>query len=75
MISKRYESLLFAFFMSTVMSLLMSAVITLINIGFVSGFIFIWLEAFAKALIIAFPLVLLLVPQIKKLVHIFIKDI
>jgi len=60
--------------MSLFMSFLMSGVITLINLGLVSGFILFWLEAFWKAWLIAFPIILVVVPQVKRVVRIVVRD-
>ncbi|MBN2964090.1 DUF2798 domain-containing protein [Sulfurospirillum sp. T05] len=73
MIPKRYEFLLFAFFMSLFMSFLMSGVITLINIGAVEGFLLLWFLAFVKAFLVAFPTILVVVPQVRKLVGLLIE--
>ena len=67
MIDKKYEMILFAFIMSLFMSLFMSFVITLINIGFIDEFIRFWLGAFWKAFLIAFPTILVVVPQVRKI--------
>ncbi|PID48362.1 MAG: hypothetical protein CR967_00255 [Proteobacteria bacterium] len=74
MIAKKYEFLVFSFFMSLFMSILMSGVITFINIGLVEDFAFIWLEAFCKAFVVAFPAVLVVVPQVRKIVKILVRS-
>lgn len=68
MIPKKYEFVTFAFFMSLFMTILMSFVITLINVGFVDNFFMLWAKAFWRAYIIAFPAVLTVVPLVRKLV-------
>jgi hypothetical protein len=68
MIPKKYEVILFAFFMSLFMSGFMSLIITYINLGFVDSFIIIWLEAYWKAFLIAFPTIIIVVPFVKKAV-------
>lgn len=68
MIPKRFESVVFAFFMSLMMSFLMSGVITFINLGIVDHFLILWLKAFSRAFIVAFPCVLLVVPFVRKIV-------
>lgn len=73
MIPKRYEFLLFAFFMSLFMSFLMSGVITLINIGAVEGFLLLWFLAFVKAFLVTFPTILVVVPQVRKLVGLLVE--
>ncbi len=74
MISKKYEFLLFAFFMSLFMSVIMSGAITFINIGLVKNFSSIWFEAFYKAFMVAFFAVLLVAPQVRKIVAFCVRD-
>ena len=73
MINKKYEMLLFSFLMSVVMSGFMSFIVTLINIGFINGFIYLWLNAYWKAFLIAFPTIFFVVPQVRKIVSILVK--
>jgi len=73
MIDKKYERVLFSLFMSAFMSGFMSLVITFINMGMVDGFIYIWLNAYWRAFIIAFPTIFIIVPQVRKLVLILVK--
>jgi len=68
LIPKKYEILLFAFLMSLFMSGFMSLIITYINLGFIDNFIIIWLEAYWKAFIVAFPTIVVVVPFVKKIV-------
>lgn len=68
MISKKYYSLLFAILMSIFMTLVMSGTITFINLGLVDGFIYIWIIAFLKGVIIAMPTAIAIVPVIRKIV-------
>ena len=67
MIPKKYEMLLFAFLMSLTMSFFMSCVITFINLGISDEFITLWMTAFWKAFLVAFPTILVVVPQVKRL--------
>jgi len=68
MIPKRFELPVFAFFMSTLMSCLMSGVITFLNLGMVEGFFTLWMSAFAKAFLVAYPSILLVVPVVRRIV-------
>lgn len=68
MIPKRYETVVFAFFMSMMMSFLMSGVVTFINLGLVDNFLILWLRAFSRAFVVAFPCVLIVVPFVRKIV-------
>ncbi len=54
------------------MSGFMSFIITFLNIGFVDNFIFLWLGAYWKAFLVAFPIILIITPKIRKLVNHFI---
>lgn len=74
MINKKYEFVLFAFVMAAFMAGFMSFIVTLINIGFVDGIIWFWLEAYWKAFLVAFPTIFVVVPQVKKVVALLIKD-
>ncbi len=68
MIPKKYETIVFAFVMSSLMSFIMSGVITIINIGIPPNFIQLWLKAYGSAFMIAFPTVLFVVPVVRKIV-------
>jgi hypothetical protein len=58
---------MFGFYMSCMMSLLMSGVITFMNTGLDAQFIFRWLRAFLVAWAVAFPLVTFIAPMAGKL--------
>ena len=65
----RYYNLTFALIMSLMMSVLMSGVITFINLGWVSDFFVRWLlHAFPSAWVVAFPISLFVVPVVRHLV-------
>lgn len=74
MINRKYQQLVFAFFMALLMSCVMSFVISVFNIGFVDNIIFVWLEAWRFAFFVAFPVVLLVSPVVRKLVILVIKE-
>lgn len=67
MIPKKYEMILFAFLMSLFMAGFMSFIVTLINMGFVDGILYFWLEAYWKAFLVAFPTIIIVVPQVRKI--------
>ena len=74
-ISKRYYNLVFAFVMSLMMSVLMSGVITWINLGWVPDFLYRWLAlAFPSAWAIAFPISLFVVPAVQRIVSRLVAD-
>jgi hypothetical protein len=73
MINKKYEFILFAFLMAAFMAGFMSFIVTLINIGFVDGIFWFWLEAYWKAFLVAFPTIFIVVPQVRRVVALLIK--
>lgn len=60
--------LLFALLMSFSMALLMTFIIVALNTGFANGFLIRWGQSFLMAFPIAFGAVLVLAPQVQKLV-------
>ena len=74
MINKKYEFILFAFLMAAFMAGFMSFIVTLINIGFVDGILWLWLEAYWKAFLVAFPTIFIVVPQVRRVVALLIKN-
>ena len=68
-IPRRYAPIVFALLMSSGMSGLMSASLTLVNTGFDGGFATRWGQAWVAAFAIAFPLVSILAPRVRKLVE------
>jgi len=71
-INKKYEFVLFAFLMALFMSGFMSLIVTFINVGFIDGILTMWIEAYWKAFLVAFPTIFLVVPQIRKVVNILV---
>ena len=68
MFSKKYSNFLFILIMGFGMSLLMTLIITFINTGMDSGYIFRFLKAWSVSLPIAIITALLVGPPIKKFV-------
>lgn len=58
----RLRQFVFGFYMSGMMSLLMSGVITMINTGLEGDFFWRWLTAWLVAWVVAFPLVTVIAP-------------
>jgi hypothetical protein len=67
-IARKYTPYVFSFFMSLLMSGIMSFVITLLNLGPVDGLAGIWLHAWGMAFIVAFPTIVLVTPLVRALV-------
>jgi hypothetical protein len=74
MIHRRYQPVVFAFFMALLMSGIMSAVVTFFNVGAVPDFLSRWLHAWGMAFLVAFPIVLFIAPVVQKLVKWVIHD-
>ncbi|GAB3039101.1 DUF2798 domain-containing protein [Bowmanella dokdonensis] len=68
MIPVKYASYVFSFFMSLLMSGIMSLAISIINLGWVDNMLSIWLRAWSMAFIIAFPTIIAVTPVVRKLV-------
>jgi len=68
MLPRKYSELAFVFFMAFSMSMLMSAMVTFLNLG-AEGFPFRWLRAWGIAFSVAFPLVMILSPICRRLVN------
>ncbi|MGM0825330.1 MAG: DUF2798 domain-containing protein [Pseudomonadota bacterium] len=74
MIDPKYSQLLFTFLTALFMSGVMSLVITLYNIGLVDGIVMIWLEAWLFAFIVALPVINLILPIVRRLVALLVKQ-
>ena len=68
MIPQRYTGYVFAFFMSLIMSGVMSLFISLINVGFIDGIFWLWMKAWGMAFIVAFPCGVVVNPLVRRLV-------
>jgi len=74
MIHRKHQKLVFSFFIALLMSGIMSFVITLFNLGFVSDIIQRWLQAWGFAFSIAFPTVIVISPLVHKLVELVLHE-
>jgi len=74
LIDRKYQHIVFAFFMALLMSCLMSFVISVFNVGFVNNIFFIWLKAWSLSFTIAFPAVVIVSPAVRKLVSLTLKQ-
>jgi tetrahydromethanopterin S-methyltransferase subunit D len=70
----RFQHLMFAIFMGTLMSFLMSAVITFFNLGAVEGFFGLWMKAWGAAIVVAIPVAFFVGPIARKLVSKFVEQ-
>ena len=62
MLPARYFKFVFSFIMALFMSFVISGFFTLTNIGFTDGFSTIWIINWLKALVIAYPCILIITP-------------
>jgi len=67
-IPAKHTQIVFAFFMSLLMAFIMSGVLTLVNLGPVPDYFAKWMHGFAIAWACAFPTVLLVAPVARRLV-------
>ncbi|MDO8387636.1 MAG: DUF2798 domain-containing protein [Polaromonas sp.] len=69
MIPRKFEPLLFGFFLSGLMSLLVAGIATLRATGVGPGFLSLWLTSWLTAWLFAFPAVLVVSPLARRLVR------
>jgi hypothetical protein len=60
--------------MSLLMSGIMSLVISVFNVGWVSDIVSIWLNAWLFAFVVAFPTIIMVSPVVHKLVSLALKE-
>lgn len=69
MIPEKYAPVLFGAILSGLMSLLVSGIATLRAVGPSADFLTLWFGAWLTAWMVAFPVVLLIAPFARKMVH------
>ena len=67
LISRKYQPIVFAFFMALLMSGFMSLVVSTVNVGFADNLFFIWLKAWSVAFSVAFPTIIVVAPIVRRL--------
>ena len=70
----KYTQLTFGFFLSIFMSCVVSGVSVLNTTGWVDGFLNMWMTAWFKSWIVAFPTVLVVAPLTRRLVGKLVAD-
>ncbi|MCQ6279284.1 DUF2798 domain-containing protein [Bacillus sp. EB600] len=70
-INKKYEQLVFTFFMALGMSIFISFVLVSINFGYSHTFFKIWVKIWSEAFLCAFPVAYFLPKGIKKIMKTF----
>lgn len=68
MIPARYAHIAFGFFLSCMMSFLVSGISTFLAVGFAPGVIGQWMAAWLPSWAVAFPIVLFVAPAARRLV-------
>ena len=68
-IPKKFTHLIYSFLIALIIPFLMTFFVTLINAGFSKELLFLWMRNFGIAFIIAFPLIYLIAPKIRKAVE------
>lgn len=74
MISVKYAPYVFSFFMSLLMSGVMSLVISGFNVGWGDNIVTIWLKAWMFAFAVAFPTIIVVTPLVRMLVTLVLKQ-
>ena len=74
MIHSKYHRYVFAFFMSLLMSCIMSLVISIFNVGMVGNILRIWIESSALSFVIAFPTIVVISPTVNRLVSLALHE-
>ncbi len=69
MFDEKYENIVFSLIMSLLISAIMSFAICVINLGLVEGMFFIWLNAYWKSFVLAFPITYIITPTVKRFTH------
>jgi Protein of unknown function (DUF2798) len=69
MIPRRFAPLLFGFFLSGLMSLVVSGIATVKTVGWESGFLAVWTSSWLTAWLFAFPVVLIVAPLTRRVVE------
>ena len=62
----RYSAVVMPFFLSVIMTCIVSLVSTLRGVGLSAGFIALWLGSWALSWVIAFPTLLVVLPVVRK---------
>ncbi len=75
MMNKKYQSLVFSFFMALFMSAVMSLVITAYNVGLVEGIAGLWINSWAFSFVVAFPATIAVSPFVHTIVALVIKHV
>lgn len=68
-VSKKVYGIIYGLSVSVVMSLSMSCVMLLMNVGYVDNFFMVWMKSAVVGLMIAFPIASISIPLIQKFLN------
>lgn len=69
----KYMGLAFPFTLSIMMTCLVSGVSTLVHMGLAEGFVADWMKSWAISWVTAFPILLIVLPAVRRLVALFVE--
>lgn len=69
-ISKTGYGIIFNVLIALVMSMLMSFVLTIVNVGTPPGFWMIWLKSFGVAVLVAIPVSFVAIPLVRRILRV-----
>jgi hypothetical protein len=69
----RYSAVVMPFFLSVIMTCVISLVSTLRGVGLVTGLLSFWLGSWALSWVIAFPTLLVVLPLVRKVTFVFVQ--
>jgi phosphotransferase system glucose/maltose/N-acetylglucosamine-specific IIC component len=73
-IPSRYEIVVFSFFLSMLMSFLVSGISTIRTLGITDTLLTSWASNFISSWLVAFPSVMVVAPIVRRLVRFLIRD-
>ena len=73
LLNTRYAGVVMPFFLSILMTCVISLVSTLRSAGLAPGFLPLWLGSWALSWLIAFPTLLVVLPLVRKLTFVFVQ--
>jgi len=68
MIDRKHSNLVFGFFLTFMMTFLVSGISTLLAIGLEPRFLLVWFQAWMSSWVVAFPAVLVVAPLTRRIV-------
>lgn len=74
MMNRKYQGLVFSFFMALFMSAVMSLVITIYNVGLVEEIASLWLNSWIFSFVVAFPATIAVSPFVHTMVALIIQN-